>query len=190
MPYIYPDDLKTYLDITETGDDLILQATIQRAEKAIESYTGRVFEAASDTRYYDYAAVDGLYLWLDHDLYSLTSVTNGDSNGTSVSTDDITLWPRNQGPPYYKLRLNESSTSDWEVDTDYWIQVTGLWGYSDEPPEDIVQATTRWAAYLYRQKDTGQFETVAVSDGGAVTVPMGMPEDVKVLLAPYRRHSL
>lgn len=143
-----------------------------------------------ETRYYQGDAVDGLWLWLDDDLAKLYEIDNGDSSGTAVSTDDVTLWPRNHGPPYYKIRLNSSSTSTWNVDTDYYIQVRGKWGYSICPPADIVQACIRWAAYLYRQKDTGQFENVAVGEGGTLRVPMGMPEDVRVLLDPYRRHTL
>jgi len=190
MAYIDEIDLKTYLDISEEGDDVILESCIDRAQTAIETYTNRVFEAAAGTKHYGWDAVDGLFLWLDADLQSLTSVANGDSSATAVAVADLTEWPMNEGPPYYALRLDDSSDSVWQVDTDYWIAVTGDWGFSATPPNDIVQACVRLAAYYYRQKDTGQFETVAIAEGGAVTVPMGTPEDVRTLLNPYRRFSL
>lgn len=192
MAYATVERLKLYLSIGDDSDDVLLDDCIDRAQQAIDTYTARIFEAASATRYYGSDAVDSQWLYVDEDLYSLTSVANGDASGTAVSTDDITLWcgdSRNAGPPYNKLRLDENSTSVWEVDTDYYIEVTALWGYSASAPADIVQACVRWAAYFYRQKDTGQFDAVAVGEGGTLTVPTGMPEDVRVMLAPYVRRT-
>lgn len=190
MSYTSVEQLKLYLEIAQNDDDVLLGDCITRAQKAIETYTNRNFEAASATRSYGWDAVDGLWLWLGYDLYSLDSVANGDSSGTAIATADITEFPINDGPPYHRLRLDSGSTSTWNVDTDYWIEVTGDWGYSASPPSDIVQAAVRWAAYFYRQKDTGQFETVAVQEGGVLTVPRGIPEDVLELIRPYRRFSL
>lgn len=186
--YVELDTLRDYVDITETGDDAILEGCIQRAQTAIETFTRRVFETGDDaTRYYGREAVDGQYLWLDADLYSLTSIANGDSDATAISTDDITLFPMNEGPPYNCLRLDESSASVWEQQTDYWIGVTGAWAFSDTPPADIVLATLEWAKYLYRAKDTGQFEIVAVPGGGVISVPKGLPQLVLDIIHPYLR---
>lgn len=172
------------------NDDTLLTACITRAQRGVETYTRRVFEAAADTRYYGAEDVDGQWLWLDADLYALTSVANGDSSGTAVSTSDLVLFPRNQGPPYHKLYLKESSTSVWEVDTDYWIGVTATWGYSTSAPNDVVLATLRWAAYLYQQKDAPYTQTIANLAVGTVTLPADVPVDVKALLDPYVRHTI
>jgi len=189
--YITLSTLKNYLGLTGSDeDDVVLEASIDRAQAAIDAYTNRTFEAASDTKHYGWDAVDDLFLWLDAALYSLTSVANGDDSATAVSTDDITLWPRNQGPPYHKLRLDDGSTSTWQVDTDYWIAVTGEWGYSASAPNDIVLATVRWAAYLYEQKDAPYTRVVANIAVGSVEIPATIPEDVRTLLNPYRRMSL
>jgi len=191
--YVELETLKDYLDISDTGDDIILEGAIERAQAAIETFTNRVFEAASDTKYYTWDAVDGLWLWLDADLHSLTSIANGDSSGTAVSTDDITLWTgdsRNVGPPYNKLRLDDGSDSTWQVDTDYYIEVTGEWGYSSTPPADIVQATVRWAAYMYQQKDAAYTRIVASTATGTVEIPEAIAGDIVALLNPYRRLSL
>jgi len=188
----------TQIDLTDGGtgthtltradsDDALLEALIDAAQTKIETETRRVFEAAADTRYYGAEALDGQSLWLDYDLYSLTSIANGDSNSTAISTDDVTLWPRNWGPPYHRIRLNEGSTSVWEQDTDYWIEITGTWGYSESAPNDIVLATKRLVAYYYRQKDAGQFESVGVQEGGVLQVPQGFPNSVTLLIDPYRR---
>jgi hypothetical protein len=189
MAYITEVDLKTYLGIGEEGDDVLLEACIDRAKATIDTYTHRTFDVSSDTtRYFGRDAVDGLFLYLDHDLYSLTSIANGDSSGTAVDTDDITEWPQNDGPPYHALRLDSGSSSVWQVDTDYWIAVTGQWGYSATPPNDIVQAAVRLAGYYYRQADTF-VDDVAIAGEGVVTLPEGMPVSVRILLDPYVRRS-
>lgn len=192
MSYATLAQLKLYLDIGEDDDDVLLDDCLDRAETAIETYTNRCFEATAGTKYYTWDAVDGLWLWLDADLQELTAIANGDSAGTAINVDDVTKWTgdsRNVGPPYNKLRLNDGSDSRWEVDTDYYIEVTADWGYSAEPPNDIMQAAVRLAAYYYRQSDTFT-DDVAVVGEGVVSIPRGMPESVKVLLDPYRRMSL
>lgn len=190
MSYVDVETLKTYIGASEDTDDYLLELVLDWAERRIETYTGRVFEAASGTKYYDWKAVSGLYLWLGTDFYSLTSIANGNSDSTEIPTSDVTLWPRNEGPPYYKIRLNSGSAHSWIVDTDYWIEVTGLWGYSATPPSDILRACVRLAAYYYRQRDTGAYDAVAVSQGGNVIIPQGMPRSVQLVLNPYRRGSL
>ena len=190
MAYVTIFELKNYLDISVEDDDIILTACIDRAEAAIETYTNRDFEASTATKYYGWDAVDGLYLWLDDDLYSLTSIANGDSDSTAIATANVTLWPRNQGPPYTKIRLNDGANTVWQIDTDYWITIIGTWGYSSTPSNDVKQAALRWAAYMYRQIDTGDFETVALAEAGIIAVQQGVPQDVRVLLDPHRRFSL
>lgn len=189
MSYIDLAELKDYLGITETDDDGLLEANIAHAQRNIETYTRRHFEASAGTRYYKEDALDGQDLWLDDDLYSLTSIANGDSSGTAVSTDDIVLMPRNQGPPYHRLYLKEGSTSVWEVDTDYWIAVTGTWGYSETAPDDIKLACLRWASFLYQQKDAPYTRTIANIAVGQVELPEAVPIDVRAILDSYMRHT-
>jgi len=186
--YVELEVLKDELGITATGDDAILERAIRDAQAGVEAYTRRVFETGADaTRYYGSEALDGQWLHLDADLYSLTSIANGDSSATAVSTDDITLFPMNEGPPYHKLRLDTNSSSVWEVDTDYWIGVTGKWAYCDTPPSAIVRATLRWAGYLYQQKDAPYTRTIANTATGIVEIPATVPDDVYELIDPYVR---
>jgi len=189
MSYAHLGALKVYLGIgaTTTDDDTLLQDLLDRATKAIENHCGRRFSANTETRYYEYDAVDGCYLYLDEDLISVTTLTNGDSSSTTIASTEYWLWPRNSGPPYYAIRLKTDSDYSWEVDTDYMISVAGSWGWSITPPEDITQACIRLGAYFYAQKDVPVFETTVFPDSGIVSVPTGMPVDVKQLLQPYRK---
>jgi uncharacterized phiE125 gp8 family phage protein len=185
MAYITLADLKEDLGIAEETDDYVLEQKIDAAQAAIDLYTSRTFEAASSVKYYTWDDVDGLILWLDDDLVSLTSVANGDSSSTAISTNDITLLPRNEGPPYDRLRLDDTSTSSWEVDTDYWIAVTGTWGWAAAAPEPIKQACLRMAAHMYRLRDADVFDVVSFPGEGIIQVRGELPADVRVLLDPY-----
>lgn len=182
MAYATTAELKAYLGISGTSDDTLLAALITRAQAAIDSYCGRTFQAASGTRYYDWRDVDGDTLYLDADLVSVTTLTNGD--GTEIAETEYVLEPRN-GTPKYAIRL--LSTSAWSVGVDEEIAVAGQWGWSESPPADIVQATIRLAAYMYRQKDATTFDATAFTDVGVMTIPQGIPKDVLALLQPYRR---
>ena len=190
MAYVTRADVKQYLGITEADDDQLIADLISSADKAIDAYTDRHFEASTKTRYYlrgDLMEDDPQALWLGDDLLSLTSVANGDADGTAILTSDFFLLPRNYGPPYHQLRLKTDSTSSWEWDTDCYVAVVGTWGYSTTPPANIVQAARRLAGYYYRQKDSQVFDVTALPEQGVITVPAGIPADVKVLLAPYRK---
>lgn len=196
MAYTDKDALKVYLDIPSatTADDALLTTLIARAQAAIERYCGQTFEAAADsTRTFlamdtdDGGAVDGRDLIFDEPLCAITSVTNGD--GAAVAAGSYSTLPRN-ATPWYGLRLKISSglwwtyTNDVESDT---IAVTGRWAYSVSAPEDVVQATTRLAAWFYRQRDNANDLDRALVVGDVTVLPARIPQDVRDLLIHYRR---
>lgn len=182
-------DLKAYLGITGTGDDTLLYDCILRAQKLIERKTGRVFEVTvSTTHYFDAVAdVAGSVLWFDDDCCSLTTVTNGDADSTVITSAYYVTQPRNT-TPYHAIKLLSSSGYSWEYtnDPENAIQVSGKWGYSATPPDDIVQACVRLAAYLYRQKDQQLIESM-VTEQGIITVQPDLPKDIETILRPYKR---
>ncbi len=184
MAYETLANLKSYLGIAEdaTGDDTLLTALLNAATARIEADTHRVFEAASGTRYYGPEAVDGDVLWLDADLYSVTSITNGESQ----TITEYWLLPRNKAP-YYQIKLKDGSDYSWTFDTDGEIAIVGKWGYSETPPADIVYACKRLAGYYYRLKDSQTFDVTSSPETGQLIIPKGIPADVKLILANYRR---
>jgi uncharacterized phiE125 gp8 family phage protein len=180
-------DLRTYLKITSTGDDVLLSKLLDSATTAIETYCRRVFIAASATHYYDETCVDGDILWLDGELYSASKVLNGDAGATEITSSYYWLLPRN-APPYYQIKLKSSQSWDFTIDGE--IAVTGMWGYSVDPPADIEQACLRLAAYYYKQRDAQVFDVTAQPDQGQLIIPKGIPADVKQTLDRYVRHTL
>lgn len=192
MPFAYVAlaEVKSYLNITTSTDDALINASITAAIKAVNAYCRRQFEAVTATRSYNqyYARLRGTALYLDEDLLTVTTLTNGE--GTVIPTTPTAgywLEPRNE-PPYSLIRLKSAYYFNWNTDSD--ITVAGTWGYSATCPEDVARATLRWAVYLYRQKDTPDFEVTATPDGGQQVIPHGIPADIKPLLAPYRRIQL
>lgn len=186
MSYTDALSLRTYKDISSSADDALLTDLIAAAQKMIDMHCRRTFESDTDgTRYFDYSSeyIEGNTLWLDEDLASITSVTNGD--GVVVAANERTTTPRNS-TPYAGIRLLSDSGVTWTY-SDEWmdaITVVGKWAYSTTAPDDIKQACTRLAAFLYAQRDAALFDVTAI-EAGTVLTPVGIPVDVKVILKPY-----
>lgn len=196
MAYCSDEDVKEYLDITTLGDDTLLADLIDRAQKGIDSYTGRTFEdpGADATRYFTVGVdTDGLYLYFDEDIYSITTVKSNADNAspTTITSSEYVTIPRNT-TPYYGIKILTSSNEYWDYtdDPENGIEITGRWAYSSAAPADVVQACARWAAYMYRQKDAQVFDVTAIPDAGVITIPQGIPVDVKMLLDPYIKPRL
>lgn len=189
MAYATLAELKTYLSISGNGDDTLLAALLVRAQAIIDAHCRRTFEAAADTtRYFDAEDdIDGDDLVVDTDLYSVTSVTNGD--GTAIASTEYVLEPANHRPAYaICLKDTSSVVWTWSDHHENAISVTGRWAYSLTAPADIAHACIRLAAWLYRQKDTSvEVDAVSVTSGGAVITPSGLPTDVTLLLRTYVR---
>lgn len=143
MPsYCSLSDLKTYLNITASTDDTLLQAMLDAATNRIDSRTGRTFQAAGDAvRYYD-PSKDILRgeLWFDEDLSYLTSATNG--NGENI-TSHLYTNPRND-TPYYSAGFLTSQSNTWTYTTDIQnsISVTGRWAYMERVNITALSRTT------------------------------------------------
>lgn len=187
--YAGTNDLRAYMSPTgalSTDQDGLLQDCLDRAESAIDDYTRRNFVGTAGTAFYSRYTQAQTYnqaLYLNQDLFSLTTLTNGD--GANIPVGSVWLEPRNLGPPYRILRLKSAYVWVWNTDSD--VQIVGTFGYGTVAPPDVQQATIRYAAYLFRQKDaSGPTDVSGFPQAGETPVPRGMPDDVRYLLAPYR----
>jgi uncharacterized phiE125 gp8 family phage protein len=186
VAYAEIHEVKHYLGIgDEDSDDALLGDIITRAQKIIERYTGRVFEAVTATKYFSTDSIEGRYLYLwGYDLLTVTTLTNGD--GTTIAAANYRLEPRNEIPKW-QIRLDEDT--DWEMDdSDSEVSIAGTWGYTTTVPHDIKHACIRLVAFLYRQKDTNaDIDRPLVTGDGVTIMPGNLPADVKSLLDSYRR---
>ena len=192
MAYCGVDELKEYLGIESATDEPMLLTFLATAQRTIDSYCARTFEATADTvRTFDSQRdVDGYTLTVDSDLCAITSIVNGD--GTTISNSHYVTEPRNE-TPYYAIRLKASAGKVWTStvsgDSENAITITGKWAYSTSAPSDIAHVCKRLAAYIYRQKDNAGDLDRAVIAGNSTILPAQIPSDIKLMLAPYRRLS-
>jgi hypothetical protein len=193
MAYATRTQVKEYLGMLAgtTSEDDLLDDIIARVQAFVDSYTGRKFEVPADTtRLFDAkmdTTANRLALTFDHDLISITSITNGD--GTSVTSDQYVLLPTNYSPKF-AIRFKASANKYWtyEDDPEEAISIVGRWGYSLTAPLDVEQATIRLASYIYRQKDNaGEFDRTILA-GNSTLLPTQIPRDVLEYLQPYIRY--
>jgi uncharacterized phiE125 gp8 family phage protein len=185
MAYATSTQVKAYLGLTTSTDDTLIGTLLSAAQTMIERATGRVFEASDTTRYFyldDLDRYSGV-LWFTGDLCTLTSVTNGD--GTSVTVSDVQTLPVNS-TPWYGLRINPAvGTFTSGHTTAERIAITGKWSYSASAPADIVQATIRMTAFLYRARENGGDTDRTVFAGNATLSPQALPVDVQAVVRAY-----
>ena len=176
--------------INSADDDALLESLITRAEAAIDGATGRQFTATTATRYYDPTdplVVDGPFLYLDKDLISVTTLTNGDADVLTAATEYI-LQPVNDSPPYHTIKLIESGGITWTYDDDPEIAISllGSWGYAATVPADVVHACELLAAHDYRARQAGPDAERTVIANGVVIAASQVPKMVESLIAPYK----
>ena len=187
MAYITTAELKEYLGIDGAGDDSLLDSMITHVQGIIDDYCNRAFEASDTTRYFDAIRdTNGNVLYLDRDLASITTVTNGDGAALNATTHYVTL---DQSPPYWGLRLRTNAGTTWTYTTDpeRAIAIAGKWAYSATAPAAIKHAARRLAGYIYHQKDNAGELDRAVIAGNATIMPVQLPADIRLILAPYRK---
>lgn len=186
------DDIKLYLSIAEEddGDDELLAQIVDAVNEWIENETGRIFAdpGVDATRYFRKDRIDrnGI-LWVDTDLASITSITNGD--GETIDTDDIETWPLNE-TPIMGIRILDSSSNYWNFSyNDSKVAVTGRWAYSLTVPSRAKQAAIRLAAWTYRQKDNAaDIDRPILTGDGSVLMPSRFPDDIATWLEGMRKH--
>lgn len=189
--YVQLYELKGYLGFEGTlgaAQEWMMQDALDDAEDAIDTHCRRSFVGTAGTAYYSRFWQDkvvGQQLYLDQDLHTLTGLLNGDS--TTIPLGSVWTEPRNAGPPYRILRLKSSYAWVWNTDSD--VVVSGTFGYGTVAPDAIRRATIRLAAYYFRLKDVGPGDVSGFPEGGEVTYPKGIPDDVKIILEKYRSRS-
>ena len=176
--------------IQSDDHDAYIQRVIDRAGATIDDQTGRQFVAAAETRYFDPTdpkVVDGPYLYLDKDLVSVTTLTNGDADILTVTTEYLKL-PINDGPPYHVIKLVDSGGISWTYDDDpeMAIVLVGSWGYAATVPVAISEAGALLAAYYYRARKAGPDQDRTIIANGTVIAPSSVPGLVEEMIAPYR----
>jgi len=197
--YATLNEFKALPEITSTNatDDAAIEDMIERASRAIDTYCGTWFYAATLTRYFN-TPRHGRELELDAPLLAITTLTNGDAS--TIASTEYKLYPLN-GPHKTHIKLLPSSATIWELstasDADGAISVLGAWGYCDRSATDpesmkAILATNDACLIIamaaWRKRYGLNTEGVATVPGAGVVIsPRGLPLEAQQLLTPYRR---
>ena len=191
MAWTTAAELRDLTDIDSSVEDGLLIGLIAKAEAHIVTQTERQFTAAAATRYYDPTdpeVVNGAYLYLDEDLVSVTTLTNGDADVLTAATEYI-LQPVNTGPPYHTVKLITSGGIMWTFDDDPEVAISlkGSWGYQATVPVDIKYACQLLTIYYYRSRQSTPDQDRQIYASGTVIAPAQVPSMDNDLISPYRK---
>lgn len=153
MPkYTTEAQLESFLDTTITAGDA--DDFMDQAEAFIDSETGRNFKADTSASARRFRGTDKKLLVID-DCVEITKVEKandhwGDSL-TTISSDDYILQPRNHSAEGIPIKGIFYKHGFWGIGEGGLEnhKITAKWGYSVDPPDDIVFAATILAAGLY-----------------------------------------
>lgn len=185
MPLVTLTELKDYLGVTGTQDDLRIASAASNASIMAERDTGRVFAVTSNvTRRY---STDGQSSLTIHDRpYSDSSRTVTLDGATQVEGSGVWFLPdRRNGDVSVTIQVRHyDRTGDWyKADPQWWdknldrrrytngtpndLVITGVEGHPTLPP-DVRQGVLELAAYLYWNEKSGASGFVQTPQGDQV----------------------
>jgi hypothetical protein len=176
---------------TNGTDDGVIERMIDGASRYIDSETKRTFYARTETRLFD--CPSGRTLWLDDDLLSITTLTNGD--GVVITSTDYVLEAPNRYPKY-AICLRDTSSLTWQPTSagsyEQAISVLGTWGWLSSPtasvPPDIKMATEQIVVAAYhRRMGQNMTSTSTVTAAGVVITPEDIPAFARRVISLHTR---
>lgn len=118
-------------------------------------------------------------LWIDELAVAPTSVSVSRSGSLQASAftplnaaTDYFMMPSeapDEGKPYNEIQLNtiDGTWSTWPIYPQS-VKVTGLFGYSQTPPPEIVECTIIWAAKVFNRGKLGFADKQSYLSEGAI----------------------
>lgn len=182
--YVTLAELKAYLKISDTDDDVTLGYAITAASRAIDRATNRQFGLVAAPEARTYTA-----RWVPSRRAYVVDIDDLQTNvGLTVAGDatitDYSLKPRNAdliGEPWTQVVLNQGAN-----DREDGITVTAKWGWVTVPVA-VKQATLLQATRFFKRKDA-PFGVAGSPDlGSELRLLAKVDPDVAVTLGPYTR---
>ena len=185
--YVALDDYKAEYEIDREDHDQLITGMIGSASRLVDSICRRRFyvAAADETIKFDY--IFPRYLDFREDLFSLTSIVNGD--GRTMDLGHVVLYP-GHGPPYLwtELTFQKDPFVGDGFGNRQVIQIIGQWGYSDDEtrPDAVRRAALMLTNWMYRNPE-GISKGVGPARIGADDILDMVPAPVLIILDPYVR---
>lgn len=192
--YATLDDLKGYLGVKDSVDDIEMTSALATASREIERYCDRQFNKATAATARIFRPKQGLIasvddFWTTTDLVIKTDPGNNGTYSTVWKLSDYELAPYNgvvdgeSGWPYSRIHAVGSFAFPTNT-VRAALQVTAQWGW-DAVPAPVAQACLIIASETFKLK-TAPFGVAGFDQWGPVRVrnnPIAMQ-----LLGPYRRY--
>jgi len=145
MKYTTKSKVENYLNKTLTIAEI--ENFILYAEGYIDSFTGRNFRSESSVRYYD--GNNQPYLFIN-ECTSISKVEIDRGSGYTEMTDWEVVESKKPDFPIWKIGSKNSYFTRGNGN----VKVTAMWGYSENPPQDIVFIATKLAGDFYNSRGT------------------------------------
>jgi hypothetical protein len=191
--------MKTFLSITDSSDDTLLEGLIESASRSIDRIANRRFYLDSTASARKYRAYSELFTYVDDIGTSSSLVVKIDDDGDGVFETTLTvntdflldpLTASSLGRPFTQLTM-VNTTYVWPIFPGLFsnglrpgVEVTARWGWPSVP-DDIETACQILTADLYKRKDSPG-GILGLGDLGAVRMsPLG--RDVTAMVRAYKK---
>lgn len=185
-------EVKAALAITDSIDDVPLEAAIHAASRMIDDSTNRFFykDGTSIAPVYRYFTPINPFVLPVDDLYSITSISadeNFDQTYTTTwSSSDFLVEPVNnprRGWPY--TRIIAIGRYIFPISFPQSMRINGVWGWNAVPSE--IQAATQIQATRIFSRRQSPFGIAGSPDLGTVRLSAKLDPDVEAMIRPFRR---
>jgi uncharacterized phiE125 gp8 family phage protein len=189
--YITAAELKAFLRIDDTADDVQLGVAITAASRAVDSHCNRQFgvvAAAAEFKYTAWANTErGVWVIDVDDLMTTTNLAI-EVDGTALAVDEYTLEPVNaaaKGRPWTCLTVADDSATQ-PTGVAHEVAVTALWGWTTVPTA-VKQATYLQASRFFARRQSPYGIAGSPDQGSELRLLSRVDPDVAVSLTDYRR---
>ncbi len=194
--YCSTDELRDFVRIGDTADDVQLRLAIAASSRAIDRAANRQFGrvASAVARYYTAAWDHRRRRWLVRidDLMSTTGLVVGfdlaETQTYSSAVTDYQLGPVNaaaDGRPWVELAVRPSSLVQ-PTAIEAGVRVTALWGWS-AVPAPIKEACLLQASRLLSRRDSPYGVAGSPEAGNELRLLAKLDPDVAVAVRPFER---
>ena len=186
--YCTTADLKDFLNVSDTIDDIQLQYAVTSASIAVNRFCNRQFGQVASAEQRRYSAIPDNQRgrWVVP-IDDLGSITNFAVQFKSVAVTAYQLEPFNallEGRVYTRVTFDPGDVTFMGDEGE--VYVTGLWGWTAVPIA-VKQATLLQASRIFNRRTSPYGIAGSPADGSELRLLARVDPDVAVTLANYKR---
>jgi Phage gp6-like head-tail connector protein len=188
--YLTVDEMKSWLRISDTVDDVEITAAIAAASRAVDVCCSRQFGQVDspEVRTYEGAYDRRERAW-SVDVDDIADVTSLAVSIASVAQTSVVPLPSNavlKGRVYTRLQFDGSIALACFSQPPQ-IDVTAIWGWVDVPAT-VTMATRLQASRFLTRRDSPFGVAGSPDQGSELRLLARVDPDVELMLGAYRRH--